>query len=46
MGVKELEVQGSLRGGMNSGPKTIRVLGSESTSVLINQGLEVLVLVA
>lgn len=46
MGAKKLEVQGSLRGGMNSGPKKIRFLGSASTGVVFNQGLEVLVLVA
>lgn len=44
MRAKELEVQGSLRGGMNSGPK-IEFLGVASTGVLFKQRLEVLILI-
>ena len=43
MGAKRLEVQVSLREGMNSGPK-IKFLGVASTGALFNQGLEALVL--
>ena len=46
MGAKKLEVQGFLKGVVKSGPKKMKLLGSVSTGVLFNQGLEVLVLVA
>ena len=46
MGAKKLEVQGSLKGVVKSGPKKMKLLGLVSTAVLFNQGLEVLVLVA
>lgn len=46
MGAKKLEVQGSLRGEVNSCPKKIKFLSSVSTGVLYNKGVEVLVLVA
>lgn len=45
MGAKKLEVQGSLRGGMNSGPK-IEFFGVASTGILFEQRLEVLILIA
>lgn len=45
LGAKKPEVQGSLRSGMNSGPK-IKFLASVATGVLLKQGLEFLVLVA
>lgn len=46
MGAKKLQVQGSWRRGINSGPKKIRFFGAASAGVLVNQGMEVLVLVA
>lgn len=46
MGAKKLGVQCSSRGGMNSGPSKIGILGSAFTGVLFNWGLEVLVLAA
>lgn len=46
MGAKKLEVQGSLKRVVKSGPKKMKLLGSVCIGVLFNQGLEVLVLVA